>query len=524
MSDKPQIFTDIDAAIRRGDMVTAMMLAREALDQGLRNPVLFQLRAAWHETENRPADACTDLETGLAMKPGDPRMLNMLGRCRALLGEYPSAVLALRAALHADPRLATAHYTEGSIWEQAGDPVQALAAYERALAIDPALWDAAARLAFIAAQNGDLTRARTVADRVLARVPHHPVAAFAHITADLAEGQFAAAETRARKIMTDPRTTPEARVHAIAYTADALDGQARFDDALRLYRQAKDGLAEIFHDRPGIDSVETGAALARRLSDEMVPLADAAHWEAPADHAPVQADGIVFLVGFPHGGVQMLGRVLSHHSRALVLADRGLLHQAAEEFIRKPGGLARLSKIDAAHADKLRSEFWNAVRDLGADARGKVLVDQSAANLFHLPLIAKLFPKARVVFAQRDPRDVVLDGFRMVPAVSAHAYDFLTLDGTARYYDAAMRLDALYRASLPLPRLEIRHEALAADFDTQSKALCDFIGLAWEPGLRDFASGPGRRSEGGSRWQDYAASLAPVLPVLRPWIEAFGPA
>jgi hypothetical protein len=162
------------------------------------------------------------------------------------------------------------------------------------------------------------------------------------------------------------------------------------------------------------------------------------------------------------------------------------------------------------------------VRDLGTDARGKVLVDQSAMNLFRLPLIAKLFPKARVVFAQRDPRDVVLDGFRKVPAVSAYAADLLTLDGAARYYGDAMQLDALYRASLPLSRHAVRLEALAGDFDAQCKALCDFVGLAWEPALRDFASRAGQRREGGSHWHDYAAALAPVLPVLAPWIEKFG--
>jgi len=522
MSGKPQIFTDIEAAMRRSDMATAMLLAREALDQGLRHPLLFQLRAAWHEDQGQPADACADLEAGLAMKPGDPRMLNALGRCRTALGDYLPALTALRAALHADPGLAVAHYNEGSIWEQVGDFEQALAAYERALANDPELSDAAARLAFIAAQHGDLARARETADGVLTREPRHPVAAFAHIAGDLAEGRFEEAETRARKIMTDPRTTAQARMHATAYTADALDGRGQFDDAFRLYRQAKDGLADILHDRPGSEALETGRMLAQRLAREMAPLADAEHWEAPADNTAAQAEGLVFLVGFPHSGTQMLGRILSAHPRALVLNDRALLHHAAEEFIRKPDSLARLAKITAAHADQLRGAFWAAVRDLGADARGKVLIDQSATNLLYLPLIAKLFPAARVVFAARDPRDGVLDCFRTVSAISAHAYDFLTLDGAARYYDETMRLDALYRANLRLPRLDMRHEALAGDFDTQSRALCEFAGLAWDPALRGFASRKGLRSEGGSRWHDYAANLAPVLPLLAPWVERFG--
>jgi tetratricopeptide (TPR) repeat protein len=522
MSGKPQIFTDIETAMRRGDMAAAMLLAREALDHGHRHPLLFQLRAAWSENEGKPAEACADLEAGLAMKPGDPRMLNALGRCRAALGDYLPALTALRAALHADSGLAVAHYNEGSIWEQVGDFERATAAYELALAGDPELSDAAARLAFLAAQHGDLARARAAADGALRRVPHHPVAAFAHIASDLAEGRFDEAETRARKVMTDPRTTEQARAHATAYVADALDGRGQFDDAFRLYRQAKDGLADIFHDQPGNDALETGRMLVQRLTREMAPLAGAEHWDAPAANAAAQAEGLVFVVGAPCGGTQMLGRVLSAHPRALVLSDRALLHQATEEFIRKPDGLSRLAKIEAAHADKLREAFWAAVRDLGGDARGKVLVDQSATNLLYLPLIAKLFPGARIVLAMRDPRDTVLDCFRAMSPISAHAYDFLTLDGAARYYDETMRLDALYRENLPLARLDMRHETLAGNFDTQVKALCQFAGLAWDPALQGFASQKGRRSEGGSRWHDYAANMAPVLPTLQPWVAAFG--
>jgi tetratricopeptide (TPR) repeat protein len=522
MSDKPQIYSDIEAAMRRADMPTAMALAREALDEGLRHPLLFQLRGAWLENENRLAEACADLEAGLSIKPGDPRMLNALGRCRAALGDYGPALTALRAALHADPGLAMAHYNEGSVWEQTGDYGLALGAYERALAIDPELSDAAARLSFIAAQQGDLARARQSAEGVLARVPHHPVATFALIAADLAESRFDEAEARARKVMTDPRTTEQARIHATAYTADALDGRGQFDDAFRLYRQAKDGLTDVFHDRPGVTTFETGRAQAQRLAHEMAPLADAAQWQAPPDNAAAQAEGLVFLVGFPRSGTQMLGRILSAHPRAVVLNDRSLLHGAAEALIHKPGGLDRLAKIDAAQADKLRGEFWTTVRGLGADARGKVLVDQSAMNLLRLPLIAKLFPQARVVFSLRDPRDVVLDCFRTVPTVSAYAYDFLTLDGTARYYDEMMRLSALYSEALPPTRLDLRHEAIAGDFDAQAKALCEFAGLSWEPDLRDFAGRPGAQGEGGSRWRDYATQLAPVLPVLEPWIAAYG--
>ena len=55
--------------------------------------------------------------------------------------------------------------------------------------------------------------------------------------------------------------------------------------------------------------------------------------------------------------------------------------------------------------------------------------------------------------------------------------------------------------------------------------------------MRDFAagvkergvftpSGPqlarGLNAQGVGKWRDYAAEMAPVLPVLEPWVERFG--
>jgi hypothetical protein len=44
-------------------------------------------------------------------------------------------------------------------------------------------------------------------------------------------------------------------------------------------------------------------------------------------------------------------------------------------------------------------------------------------NAVFLPLIAKLFPRAKIIFALRDPRDVVLSCFRRRFAMNAGMFD-----------------------------------------------------------------------------------------------------
>jgi hypothetical protein len=66
--------------------------------------------------------------------------------------------------------------------------------------------------------------------------------------------------------------------------------------------------------------------------------------------------------------------------------------------------------------------------------------------------------------------------------------------------------------------------------------MADFIGLEWTDdfhafdrtakarGVRTASATQVRRGlyDGGGRWRRYADQLAPVLPVLAPWVERFG--
>jgi len=149
--------------------------------------------------------------------------------------------------------------------------------------------------------------------------------------------------------------------------------------------------------------------------------------------------------------------------------------------------------------------------------------------------MSKVFPSAKVIFALRDPRDVVWSCFRRSFNMNANMYEFNTLDGAARFYDAVMTAGEAYFGRLPLKVHRLRYEDIVADFETQGRALCDFLGVDWTDKLKDFASteraiatpssaqvGRGLYAEGVGQWRNYAAALEPVMPILRPWIEKFG--
>ena len=99
-----------------------------------------------------------------------------------------------------------------------------------------------------------------------------------------------------------------------------------------------------------------------------------------------------------------------------------------------------------------------------------------------------------------------------------------------------MRLIELCRERLPLAYHEVRYDRLVADFEATVRAMAEFAGLAWtedfhafdrtarKRGVRTASATQVRRGlyDGGGRWRRYEDRLAPVLPILEPWVERFG--
>ena len=193
--------------------------------------------------------------------------------------------------------------------------------------------------------------------------------------------------------------------------------------------------------------------------------------------------------------------------------------------------------MDEATAERWRADYWARVRGFGVEPAGKVFVDKQPFYTLWLPLIGKLFPKARIVFARRDPRDVVLSCFRRPFRMTPVTYELMDLERSAGLYAAAMDIAADFIARSPNPTLAYRHEDLVDDFDGVAARLCDFLDLSWTDRLRDFAQTArarrirtpsalqvirGLNRDGVGAWRGYAAHLEPVLPILDPYVRQFG--
>lgn len=443
-------------------------------------------------------DAVASLRQALVLRPGWPKAMRWLGDALAAAGDRDAAEAAYRGALARDATDAETYAALAALLERGNRLEDALAAANAALR-----------------NNARLLRAAVTAARVLRR-RNDPQAALAKLDAVRASG--APREERAAAAFERGQILDRTGAYAAAYQAFAAGNLLLAEEpaAVRIDRAFFPRLI---------------GRLRQRFTAGWV-----AGWQpAPAaDAAPAP----VFLVGFPRSGTTLLDQILDAHPALTTMEEKDALDQVRRAVDRLPGGYPEaLAGLDDAAIEGLRRLYWGEVaRQLG-DLGGQMLVDKMPLNTIDVGLIHRLFPRAHILLALRHPCDVVLSGFMQAMQPNAAMTLFDSLLSTAQFYAQVMDLWRHYRTVLPLTCLNIRYEDLVADLPGQTQRILSFLGLPWNDAVLGYAEHAKTRSiatpsyhqvvqpiyrRSVDRWRNYDFAFDDVLPVLEPFIAAFG--
>ena len=524
----------IQRLAQAGEHAQAAALAQRARADGLEHPLLYNVLALKLESEGRPREAEALLQSAVRLAPADVASRNALGLCLMRLERPDEALVQFESALARESGLPFIHANRGAALFALRRVDDAAASFERALALDAHQGLALAGLANIATSRGAYSEARAQAEQALRLMPGYPEALLSLVSCELGERNPQLAEARARDLLSREDLHPLSRAYASGLLGDALDAQGRTAEAFSAYSLCNRILRETYG--PRFNSHPRALGYAQRLLDYL-RRADANAWHtAPLPTGLDAAVGHVFVLGFPRSGTTLLEVVLEGHPRVVSLEENESLIDGIQEFMQQPEDLDRLLRAPPATLDALRECYWRHVARNGVDVRDKIFVDKNPLNTLKLPLIARLFPKARILIACRDPRDVVLSCFRHRFRMSAPMFELLTLEGAAAYYDAVMRVLLECTRVLPLETCLVRHEDLVTAFTRELRRICEFLRLEFVPAMEEFASRTQRRAiltpstaqlarglttAGLGHWRRYRTELAPVLPLLADWVRHF---
>lgn len=480
------------------------------------------------------ADAMTAFEKALALKPDFPEVLGDLGAMLINMGELERGAALLARALALKPGSSTAISNMSNALRLQGKVSEALDGYRHALRLAPESVDIIALLAGLLEKMGERIEANNLVEQGLALEPMHP--ALNLVAAQLArhEKRFHDAKDMLEAIRQQPLSVGvEGEIElALGQIYDQLGDPARAFPLIACGK-AKKGRVSVLGNVDRKHYLERVALIECLATPALAKCADfREEILSSCDPDPI------FLIGFPRSGTTLLEQILDAHPGIQAMEEKGAVDAMVNVFLtnmnKRPDALAALGNDDIA---RLRKVYFDEVRHHIELQSGALLLDKMPLNITAVPIIWRVFPKARFILAIRHPCDASLSCLMQSFAVNEAMASFFTLEDTVKTYAGVMAAWQKYVELLPLDYHRIRYEDLIQNVEGESRRIFAFLGLDWRGEVLDHVEHAKTRTAINTpsyhqviqpiyqharyRWERYAEVFLPHMVVLQPFIEYF---
>ncbi len=194
---------------------------------------------------------------------------------------------------------------------------------------------------------------------------------------------------------------------------------------------------------------------------------------------------------------------------------RGYYQAVAQGKITSPAALT------ASQLTEMANEYWQRT-----PLNNPIITDKMPHNFYHIGLITQIFPKAPIIYMNRDPRDVCLSIYcRLFPDVHRYAVD---QEWLGHFYGISERLKRHWLTRFPNRILNVVYEDLIKNPTDKTKEIAAFCKLDWRPDCLDFhkhtttsftfselqVRRPINR-KGIGKWNKYKKELLPLINSLK---------
>jgi thioredoxin-like negative regulator of GroEL len=467
---------------------------------------------AAHATAGRLAEAAEAYARAERADPDDFRAPFSLATLDLKRGRPDRALPRLRRVAALKPDLFEAHQNLGGAAQTLELWNEAAGAYQRALALRPEAVETRRNLAIVLAVLGRIDEAEAE-HRRLAADPRTRLWALTRL-ALLKPAAIADADLGdMRRAAELPATDLDTRTGLNFALGEVLERRGRDDEAFAAFAEGNRLKRAALDARPETRSDVLLAAHAnavRRVMAMPAPATDGLSTDAP-----------IFIVGMPRSGSTLLEQILSSHPQVTALGETAALPRLLEAgALAGDAGQAVVRALARRYLDAMRARGWR-----GAGR----FVDKTLENYLHVGAIARMFPRAVILHAVRDPMDTCLSCYRQLFATGAETlYDLADIGAEYVVYRQVM---AHWARALPGRVIEVDHEALVADPEGRIRWLVtEACGLPWRDACLAFheAGGAVRTASSAQvrqpifrtsldRWRRYESHLEPLTSALGPY-------
>ena len=173
----------------------------------------------------------------------------------------------------------------------------------------------------------------------------------------------------------------------------------------------------------------------------------------------------------PRSGTTLVEQIISSHSKVTGLGELPFISTFGKSVIKEKVELTSQNLL------KFRQLYLEKVEKL---SNGNfIITDKMPQNFYHIGLILKIFPEAKIIHVRRNPSAVCWGNYRQWFKSKQLGYSY-SISDTIKYYDLYKNLMIFWKKFYRDKIYEIDYDALTLNKEKLIKKLINYLGINWE--------------------------------------------
>ena len=184
----------------------------------------------------------------------------------------------------------------------------------------------------------------------------------------------------------------------------------------------------------------------------------------------------IFIVGMPRTGTSLLEKILSTQHNVFAGGELGLIDSLYQNVLNPKHSVPDLLKHYYQQLSHYVTEH--------SSTEKQFVIDKMPTNYFYIGLIRQLMPNAKILYCQRNALDTAFSIYKQNfnPQVS-----FATsFDDIAHFMQIERDLMQYWQTQYPENIFQVNLESLVTDFEQQTQAIFNYLGLKWSKDVEQF--------------------------------------
>ena len=246
----------------------------------------------------------------------------------------------------------------------------------------------------------------------------------------------------------------------------------------------------------------------------------------------------IFLIGFPRSGTTLLDTILRTNKSIEVIEEKPILRNFLRNLeIKIKNNFDNLDYLDEKFIQNMQNIYFEEREKYLENKKTKIVIDKMPLNIIYIGEILRFFPKAKFIFALRNPYDSVLSCFMQQFELNPAMKNFTSLEGSVFLYDLVMKLWIIYKDVFSIDYHYIKYEDLVIDFETTTQKIFKFLEIDWSEDTKNFYINAKERlnistpsynqvtsplyKRSINRWKNYEKEFEGLKNILEPWLDEY---